>query len=75
MIDYEQAKKKAVVHKKDLDSALEYRDAYVFYSSKARGNAAEDSEVVVLKSDGRVVTMSQYVIGTKDSSRPKHIKF
>lgn len=75
MITYEEAKKTAQAAKINIDSVLEYKDAYIFYNSKARGNAQEDNEVVVLKRDGKVVSMTSYVIGTKDNSKPKHIKF
>lgn len=75
MITYEQAKEKAVKLKKNLDTTLEYKDAYMFYNSKARGNQQEDNEVIVLKKSGKIVSMTEYIIGTKDNTTPKRIKF
>lgn len=75
MVTYEQAKKKAVEAYPSVNTVLEYKDAYVFYNSKARGNDREDNEVIVLKDSGKVVSMTEYVIGTKDDAAPKRIKF
>ena len=73
MITYEQAKAKALKSKKDIDAALEYKGAYVFYNSKATNET--DNEVVILKKNGNAVTMSEYVIDYKDDSEPKRLKF
>lgn len=73
MVTYEQAKDKATSARSGLDSALEYKDAYVFYNSKASN--AEDNEVVILKRNGERVSMSEYVMMTQDDSKPKRIKF
>lgn len=75
MITYEQAKKKAVGIRPALDSALEYKDAYLFYNSKARGTKTDDNEVIVLKKSGNIISMTEYVMSTSDNSSPKQIKF
>lgn len=72
---YEQAKDKAVKIYPEVDSALEYKDAYIFYNSKARGNKQDDNEVVILKNGGKVISMSEYVMSTKDDTSPKRLKF
>lgn len=72
---YEQAKSKAVKIYPEVDSALEYKDAYIFYNSKARGNKQDDNEVVILKNGGKVISMSEYVMSTKDDTSPKRLKF
>lgn len=75
MVTYEQAKDKATSARSGLDAALEYKDAYVFYNSKARGTNTEDNEVVILKRNGERVSMSEYVMMTQDDSKPKKLKF
>ena len=75
MITYEQAKKTAVNEKPEVNTVLEYKDAYMFYNSKARGNNLEDNEVIVLKKNGKVINMTEYIMGTKDNTTPKRIKF
>ena len=72
---YEQAKEKALKVAKGLDTAYEYKGAYVFSNSKLKGNDAEDSEVVILKSNGNVVGLSDYIISSHEESSPKKIKF
>lgn len=75
MITYEEAKDKATSARSGLDTALEYKDAYVFYNSKARGHETEDNEIVILKKNGSRVSMSEYVMMTQDDSTPKKVKF
>ena len=75
MITYEEAKDKATSARSGLDTALEYKDAYVFYNSKARGGDREDNEVVILKKNGSRVSMSEYVMMSNDESTPKRLKF
>ena len=72
---YEEAKAKALKLDKNIDKALEYRGAYVFYNSKLTGEDAEDSEIVILKSNGNVVNFGDYVISSHDDSSPKKLKF
>ena len=75
MITYEQAKEIATKAKSGIDTALEYKDAYVFYNSKVNKSNMDDNEVVILKSNGKRVSMTEYVVGTKDTSKPKKLKF
>lgn len=75
MLTYEQAKQKAQKEYPAVDSVLEYKDAYVFYNSKARGNKTDDNEVVILKKNGNVISMTEYVMGTEDNTAPKRLKF
>ena len=75
MITYEQAKAKAQKVLTGINTVLEYKDAYMFYNSKARGQEQEDNEVIVLKKNGKIISMTEYVMGTKDNSEPKRIKF
>ena len=72
MYSYEQAKEKALRANKNIDTALEYEGAYVFYNSKSDEN---DQEIVILKTNGNVVTMSDYLISSKDNKKPRQIKF
>lgn len=74
MITYEQAKAKALKSKSDIDTALEYKGAYVFYNSKEK-EGTMNGEVVILKDSGNSVTMSDYFINSKDDSSPKRLKF
>lgn len=74
-ITYDKAKAKALKAYPEVDTALEYNDAYIFYNSKARGSKTDDNEVVVLKDSGNIISMSEYVMGTKDTSTPKRHKF
>lgn len=75
MITYEQAKAKAAKISKGLDTAYEYKGAYVFSNSKLKGNDIEDAEVAILKSNGNRVSFSAYVISSHDTSKPKKLKF
>lgn len=75
MITYEEAKAKATKLKTGLDSALEYKKAFVFYNSKATGHATEDNEIVILKDSGKWVTMADYIMSTSDKDKPKKLKF
>lgn len=74
MITYEQAKAKALKEKKTLDTAYEYKGAYVFYDSRDNKNDY-DIDVTVLKSNGNVVGFSDYIISSHDDSKPKKLKF
>ncbi len=73
MISYEQAKAKALKAKSTVNAALEYKGAYVFYNSNGKNEM--NGEVVILKSNGNVVTMSDYVISSRDNGRPKKLAF
>lgn len=73
MITYEQAKKKALAQDKNLDTVIEYDKAYVFYNSKARGNEAEDNEIVVLKENGNMISYGEYVMTTTDDDKKKKV--
>lgn len=75
MITYEEAKKKAMKAKSGLDSAVEYQKAWMFYNSKATGHNQEDNEIVILKDSGKWISMTEYVMSTKDNDKPKKIKF
>ena len=73
MITYEQAKEKALKVDKDINMAWEYRGAYMFVDSKKVKEY--DAEIVVLKSNGNVTNMGEYVIHMKDDEKPKKLKF
>ena len=75
MVDYSKAKEIAQKQDAGVNSCLEYKDAYMFYNSKARGDKLYDREVIVLKNSGKVVTMMQYIEMTDDNSKPKTVKF
>ena len=68
---YEQAVTKAKKIYPAVDTVAEYEDAYVFYNSKAKGNDLEDNEVVVLKDNGKVVSMTEYAVNTNSNKSPK----
>lgn len=72
MITYEQAKERALKAKKDINAAKEYDSAYLFYNSNVE---EDDNEVIILKSNGERVSMTEYIVKVKDSSRPRKIKF
>lgn len=72
MVSFEEATKIAKSHKKDVNMANIYSDAYVFYNSRAAGNEQEDNDVVVMKEDGSVVSFSDYVMTSNASD--KHTK-
>lgn len=72
---YAEAKAKALKHKKDIDSALEYKGAYVFYNSKVTGSDTEDNDIVILKSNGNVTNLGDYVTSYHDEEKPKKLKF
>ena len=72
MVTYEQAKAKALKAKSDVDTAKEYDSAYLFYK---KGSVQDDNEVVVLKSNGEVLSMTEYIVKIKYSSNPRKIKF
>ena len=76
MISYEEAKAKALKEKSGLNAVVEYKGAWAFYNSNAKGRAnTEDNEVMIRKSDGKRISMTEYIATTKDSSTPKKIKF
>lgn len=68
MISYEDAFEKAKGLKKDIDSCTEYENGYVFsFTGDSDYIGGRHSPVVILKSDGRAVTMPYFVIhGTGD---------
>lgn len=75
MVTYEQAKEKALKARNDINAAKEYDSAYLFYNSKAKGNEEDDNEVLILKSNGERISMTEYIVKIKDSSKPRKIKF
>lgn len=75
MVTYEQAKAKALKARNDINAAQEYDSAYLFYNANAKGDAQDDNEVIILKSNGERVSMTEYVVKIKDSSKPRKIKF
>jgi hypothetical protein len=74
MITYEEAKKKATSALTGIDSAAEYKTAYLFYRSNP-SNRPENNEVVIDKETGEILTMSQWVLTSDDTSNPKKLKF
>lgn len=72
MVSYEEAKAKAMKINPNINTAREYRGAYVFYNSKSKG---DDNEVTILKSSGNYVSFSDYAVSAHDESLPKKLKF
>ena len=72
MVSFEEATKIAKSHKKNVNMANIYEDAYVFYNSRATGNDQEDNDVVVWKEDGTVTNFGDYVMTSNASD--KHTK-
>ena len=75
MITYEQAKAKALKAKKDINAALEYKKAWVFYNKNAKGGDMYDNEIVIMKTSGNAVSFSDYLVDSKDHENPKKITF
>ena len=75
MVTYEQAKKKALKENSNLDSVVEYKMAYVFSNSKAKGNDMEDNDVVIMKSSGNRISMSELVIELPEGDKAKKRAF
>lgn len=70
MITYEEAKAKALKARPKITEVYEYKDAYVF----VEGGEKWDSEIVILKSNGNAVSMSDYAAISTDDSEPKKKK-
>ena len=70
---YEEAKNKALKIDKTIDTALEYKGAYVFFNSET-AESIENAEIVLLKTNGNRVTMSDYFISSKDEDEPKKLQ-
>ena len=73
MITFEKAKQKALKDIPNADTVVEYEDAYVFYNAKNHGAGDEDSEVVILKDNGNIVTYSEYIMSTKVNGNNKKV--
>ena len=72
MITYEEAKKKALKARPGITTAYEYPTAYFFVGNEDE----DDSEIVILKKDGRAVSMSDFIaIAPGTLPDPKKIKF
>lgn len=60
MIDFEEALKIAKSHKRDINHCVEYTNAYMFCYQRDDVAGAVESPIVVLKEDGRVMSMTKY---------------
>lgn len=74
MITYEEAKKKALKVNPNLATAEEYSDAYVFHENDPKQEKM-GTDVVILKKDGRAISMSDYAATSVAEDKPKKIKF
>ena len=77
MITYEEAKAKALKIDPEVDSALEYQQAYVFYkAADYQKKITEDNmEIVLLKSNGDQTTLFSYFLSVDDEEKPKKLEF
>ena len=74
-ISYEAAKEKALGYRAELNTVVEYKDAYLFYNADARGDECEDNDVVIMKASGRILSMSEYAMQSEVTGRPKKRRF
>ncbi len=63
MISYTEAFIKAKEIREKIDSCIEYENGYVFCSDKGENQeVGYYSPIVVLKEDGRVIDMPQFIV-------------
>ena len=63
MISYTEALIKAKETREEIDSCIEYENGYVFCSDKGEDQVGGYySPIVVLKEDGRVIDMPQFIV-------------
>lgn len=71
---YEEAKAKAKKIMPSVNAAYELQHAWMFYNANQK-KTEDDSEVVILKSNGNAVNYGAYSIHYKDNQKPKKIAF
>ena len=73
MKTFEEAKKIAVKANGNVNACREYKEAYVFYDKGYTGDGGERAPVAVMKSDGKVKSMPQFMRSRKeeDNGRAK----
>ena len=65
-ITYKQAKEYAL-SVVDATHYLDYPDAYMFFNARLKGDSRMDAGVVIRKSDGEEISMSEWAMTTKTS--------
>lgn len=68
-MNYEEALKEAKKINSDIDTCVEYKNGYMFANSKSKTIGGGGAPFVVLKSSGKVVTMS-YFNGRYEEDEP-----
>ena len=71
MISYEEAKKKAEKALENIAEAYEAEDAYIFVEKHS--DKVENQEIVILKSNGNGISMSDYAAISVAKGEPKKI--
>ena len=62
MLTYEEAKKLALQRNKKVNACLEYETAYRFYDETERELMEPAGDVVVLKGDGKVMGLTEFIL-------------
>lgn len=71
MKTFEEAKKIAVKNNKNVNACREYKEAYVFYDKGYSGDGGERAPIAVMKSDGKVKSMPQFMRSRKEEDAGK----
>ena len=73
MKTFEEAKKIAVKNNKNVNACREYKEAYVFFDKGYKGDGGEGAPLAVMKSNGAVKSMPQFMRSRKeeDAGRAK----
>ncbi len=72
-ITREEAIEKATQLNPEVNRAVEYKDAYVFYKKTKVVQFGGNSAFAIMKDDGKAVNLSAYIMGTKHYNHPKRI--
>lgn len=76
MTTFDEAKKIAKKINPKVDVYQEYSDAFIFFIKDPKQDDVWDNEVVIKKSDGKVISYTKYIMTSKyfnDSAEDKRV--
>lgn len=73
-MNYQEAKKKALTLDDKVNGCREYKNAYHFYQKDGE-EVVGDFDIVILKSNGKAIGLTQFIIDYLPEKNPKEIDF